>query len=151
MPSSPALSPQRAPQGQAAIIIALALTVLACATALGVDGARFYAEGLRVQRAADQAALVGVSQASMVNAAQGVASANDIVSRNLPGASVVVNANFTTSSINQEKVVVQEKNFPFLFAPVVGLKSGTITREATAQYTAPLPMGNPTNQLGRVI
>ncbi len=48
-------STRRAPHGQAAIIIALALTLLLCATALGVDGARFYAEGLRVQKAADQA------------------------------------------------------------------------------------------------
>ncbi len=151
MPSSPARPPQRAPQGQAAIIIALALTVLACATALGVDGARFYAEGLRVQRAADQAALVGVSQASMLGADQGSISATDIVTRNLAvsgGAAVSVNTTYAITAFGQEKVVVQEKNFPFLFAPVVGLKSGTITREATAQYTAPLPMGNPTNQLG---
>ena len=151
MPSSPARSPQCAPQGQAAIIIALALTVLACATALGVDGARFYAEGLRVQRAADQAALVGVSQASMLGADQGRISATDIVTRNLAvsgDAAVSVNTTYAITAFGQEKVVVQEKNFPFLFAPVVGLTSGTITREATARYTAPLPMGNPTSQLG---
>ena len=144
-------STRRAPHGQAAIIIALALTLLLCATALGVDGARFYAEGLRVQKAADQAALVGVTQAAINGAAGGQVSATDIVTRNLTVSNpttVTVATSYTNATTGQERVVVQEQKFPFLFAPVVGIKYGTITREATANYTAPLPMGNPTNQLG---
>ena len=142
---------RHAPRGQAIVLLAVGLTVLICATALAVDGARFYAEGLRVQKAADEAALASVTQASIYGAAAGTVSATDIVTRNLPVSNPVtvsVTAEFSNSVTNQERVVVQENSFPFLFAPVFGLKFGTITREATAQYVAPLPMGNPSNQLG---
>jgi len=142
---------RHAPRGQAIVLLALGLTVLICATALAVDGARFYAEGLRVQKAADEAALAAVTQASIYGADAGTVSATDVVTRNLPVSNPVtvsVTAEFSNSVTNQERVVVQENSFPFLFAPVFGLKSGTITREATAQYVAPLPMGNPSNQLG---
>jgi len=142
---------RHAPRGQAIVLLAVGLTVLICATALAVDGARFYAEGLRVQKAADEAALASVTQASIYGAAAGTLSATDIVTRNLPVSNPVtvsVTAAFSNSVTNQERVVVQENSFPFLFAPVFGLKFGTITREATAQYVAPLPMGNPSNQLG---
>ncbi len=142
---------RHAPRGQAIVLLAVGLTVLICATALAVDGARFYAEGLRVQKAADEAALAAVTQASIYGAAAGTVSATDVVTRNLPVSNPVtvsVTAEFSNSVTNQERVVVQENRFPFLFAPVFGLKFGTITREATAQYVAPLPMGNPSNQLG---
>lgn len=154
MPTAPTTTgrpPGNAPHGQAAIVIALVLVVLLCATALGVDGARFYAEGLRVQRAADEAALASVAQTATYGDAAGQVSATDVVTRNLAvssTATVTVAVSYTNSTTGQEKVTVQEQNYPLLFAPIFGLRSGTITRDATAQYTAPLPMGNPSNQLG---
>ncbi len=142
---------RHASRGQTAIIVALCAVVLLSSTALGIDGARFYAEGLRVQKAADEAALVAVSQSSSGSQTAASTSASDEVSRNLPlasGASVDVSTTLAISPVNAVTVSVQEQNFPFLFAPVFGLKSATITRQATAQYEAPVPMGNPSNTLG---
>lgn len=144
---------RHARRGQTAIIVALGLVLFMSCTALAVDGARFYAEGLRVQKAADEAALAAVVRFSSTNdPAAGQTSANDLVARNLPvaaGTHVTVSASSSNSPVNQESVVVQEQNFPFLFAPVLGLKSATITRQAKAQYNAPVPMGNPSNTLGK--
>ena len=142
---------RRAGRGQTAIIVALCAVVLLSSTALGIDGARFYAEGLRVQKAADEAALVAVSQSGNGSQTSVNTSASDEVARNLPlasGASVNISATLAISPVNAVTVSVQEQNFPFLFAPVFGLKSATITRQATAQYEAPVPMGNPSNTLG---
>ncbi len=142
------LAIRRARSGQTAIIVALGMVLLMSCTALAVDGARFYAEGLRVQKAADEAALAAVVQFSTSGDVAGQARANDIATRNLPGTSVTVLATSSNSPVDQEKVVVTEPNFSFLFAPIFGLKSAQVTREAKAQYNAPVPMGNPSNTLG---
>src|SRR5579884_229764 len=135
-------------RGQSAILVALLMVMLVSTMALGVDGARFYAEGLRVQKAADEAALAAVTQSGDLSAES---MASDVVTRNLNltgGVTADVTALFSTNPINSVTVTVQEKNFPLLFAPVFGLKSATITRQSSAQYSAPLPMGNPSNTLG---
>lgn len=137
------------------IVAVLFFVVLMGCVALAIDGARLYAEGLRVQKAADEAALAtvthvggGIDSGTLTNLVNGM------VSRNLPLSSgAASNASYSvsggaTSATSQLKIVVQETGFPLFFAPILGLKSATITREATAQYNAPVPMGNPTNTLG---
>jgi len=138
-------------RGQTLVIFALFLVVLVTAMALGVDGARFYAEGLRVQRAADEAALAAVVHAGNGNTVAAQTAAQDMATRNLPpGVTPSVNTAISAVPVNQVRVQVTENHYPFLFAPIFGLKSGTITREATAQYNAPVPMGNPSNTLGDI-
>ncbi len=141
----------RTARGQTLVIFALFLVVLVTAMALGVDGARFYAEGLRVQRAADEAALAAVVHAGNGNTVAAQTAAQEMATRNLPpGVTPVVDTAVSAVPVNQVRVQVTENHYPFLFAPIFGLKSGTITREATAQYNAPVPMGNPSNTLGDI-
>lgn len=138
-------------RGQTTIIIALAATMLMSAVSLGVDGARFYAEGLRVQKAADEAALAAVANSASGSTVQVQNTATDVITRNLTlsnGASVIVQTTYTNNPINAVTVTVTEKNFPLLFAPVFGVNSADITKVSVAQYNAPVPMGNPSNTLG---
>jgi len=142
----------QARDGQTMVMVALGFVLLLTCVALAVDGARLYAEGLRVQKAADQAALAGVTQVSNGTDNTTLGSiVTPLVNRNLPlirGASLNTTPTLTQGTTNQLKVQVQESGFPLFFAPIFGFKSATIAREATAQYNAPVPMGNPTGTLG---
>lgn len=133
-------------------MVALGLVLLLTCVALAVDGARLYAEGLRVQKAADLAALTGVTQVSNGTDSTSLKTVMDpLVKRNMPlmqGASFSETPTLTSGATNQLKVQVREDGFPLFFAPIFGFKSATVTREATAQYNAPVPMGNPTGTLG---
>jgi len=133
-------------------MVALGLVLLLTCVALAVDGARLYAEGLRVQKAADLAALTGVTQVSNGTDSTSLKTIMDpLVKRNMPlmqGASFSETPTLTSGATNQLKVQVREDGFPLFFAPIFGFKSATVTREATAQYNAPVPMGNPTGTLG---
>jgi len=144
--------PSQARDGQTMVMVALGFVLLLTCVALAVDGARLYAEGLRVQKAADQAALAGVTQVSNGTDNTTLGSiVTPLVNRNLPlirGASLNTTPTLTQGTTNQLKVQVQESGFPLFFAPIFGFKSATIAREATAQYNAPVPMGNPTGTLG---
>jgi len=133
-------------------MVALGLVLLLTCVALAVDGARLYAEGLRVQKAADLAALTGVTQVSNGTDSTSLKTIMDpLVKRNMPlmqGASFSETPTLTSGATNQLKVQVREDGFPLFFAPIFGFKSATVTREASAQYNAPVPMGNPTGTLG---
>ena len=138
-------------RGQMMIIVVLSLTVLMGFMALGIDGARVFMEAQRVQKAADEAALAAVVSGSTggADAAQGMA--DTMVTRNLPvgaGSGVTDTSTLVDGLALRDHVVVHESGFPLFFGAVIGQPRADITRAATAEYSGPGDLGNPTNTLG---
>ncbi|WP_205474228.1 pilus assembly protein TadG-related protein [Nocardioides sp. SYSU D00038] len=143
-------SPRRARDdaGYAALLVAfLAAFVFLGLAAVGVDTARWYLEAERVQKAADAAALAGVTYmptdlAKATSAALAVAADNGYA----PGddAAVQVERGGTASQLR----VTVTSTIPNTFGAYLGLSESSISRSATADYTAPAPMGSPCNTFG---
>src|SRR3954463_9397272 len=139
---------RRDERGYAAILVALlAATVLLALCAVGVDVARWYVEVERTQKAADAAALAG-----------GTYMPNDFVSARSTATTVASkngyqNSGDTTVTAeagdgpSQLKVTISSR-IRNSFGAALGIPYSTITRSATADYTAPAPMGSPCNIFG---
>ncbi len=143
--------PHRAARGQMMIIVVLSLTVLMGFMALGIDGARVFMEAQRVQKAADEAALAAVVSGSTGGAGAAQGMADTMVTRNLlvgAGSGVTDTSTLVDGLALRDHVVVHEANFPLFFGAVIGRPRADITRAATAEYSGPGDLGNPTNTLG---
>jgi Flp pilus assembly protein TadG len=134
--------------GYAAILVALlASTVFIGMAAMGVDTARWYLELERVQQAADAGALAGVTY--MPNDFDSAKStAIKTVARNgyVVGDGVQVTVTQGTK-VSELKVTVSSR-VNNTFGGALGYRQSWMTRSATADYTAPAPMGSPCNVLG---
>lgn len=134
--------------GYAALLVALLTgTVFLGLAAIAVDVARWYVEVERVQKAADAAALAGVTYlpADMANAratALRVAAQNGFV----PGPSTTISISQGGQS-SQLKVAISS-SVDNSFGAALGVASSTISRSAVADFTAPAPMGSPCNTFG---
>jgi len=140
-----------ATRGQMMIIVVLSLTVLMGFMALGIDGARVFMEAQRVQKAADEAALAAVVSGSTGGAGAAQGMADTMVTRNLPvgaGSGVTDTSTLVDGLALRDHVVVHESGFPLFFGAVIGQPRADITRAATAEYSGPGDLGNPTNTLG---
>ena len=129
--------------GYAAVVTALLASVLFMGmAAMGVDTARWYVEVERVQKAADAAALAGVTYMpndlpSATTAA--IASATKNGYPNSGTTSVTVEVGDKPSEL---KVTIRS-SIDNTFGAMMGVKKAVITRSAVADYTAPAPMGSP--------
>lgn len=131
--------------GYAAVVTALLASVVFMGmAAFGVDTARWYMEIERVQKAADAAALAGVTY----------------MPHDLPSARTTAIASATrngypnsgTSSVTvvqgdkpSELKVTITSTIDNTFGGMLGFSKANITRSAVADYTAPAPMGSPCN------
>lgn len=125
-----------------AIIMVPLLAIAGMATDIG----GWYAEGSRMQKAADAASLAAVVW--LPDLAKATAVANDVAKRNgfddaLPNITVVVGQ----ISATDLRVSITDNNAPIFFAKFF-LSSMTITREAVANYVLPVPLGSPKNYFG---
>jgi hypothetical protein len=132
--------------GYILILTALLMIPLLALTALAVDLGAWYAQGARIQRAADSGALAGVVWASDPTKWDTVA--RDTISRNgftdgVNGTTVAVQR-ISDSQIRADIQVKGMQFFSSIFIP-----GGTrINREAVAEYVVPVPMGSPKSSLG---
>jgi Putative Flp pilus-assembly TadE/G-like len=133
--------------GYVLIMTGLLLIPLLAFTAFAVDVGSWYAQGVKMQRAADAAALAGV-----VWAAGGAGScpsqtyncvAIDTAARN---GYTITNADVT--KISDAKISVTINASASMYFGSLFLRNQTLARSATAAYTTPVPMGSPSNQLG---
>jgi Flp pilus assembly protein TadG len=130
------------------VVVAFVSAVLFGLAALAVDIARLQLEGQRLQKAADAAAVAGVTwmPQDLPNA---TLTARSLASRN----GYVNGADSTTVAVDpggqpsQLKVTITHK-VTNVFGSMFGISSGTITRHAVADYTGPQPMGSPCNTMG---
>jgi Putative Flp pilus-assembly TadE/G-like len=138
-----------ASRGQVLIIFAGTLTVLLLMSALVIDLSWLWANALRIQRAADAAALAGVVHLP-ADVPGADAAALDGAKRNGyddAATDVVVTPTQDPASPRRlsVKITAPVKTF---FLGLIGMDTIEITRNAKAEYVLPVPMGSPLNYYG---
>src|ERR1035437_3182084 len=146
-----------ASRGQVLVIFAGALITLLSLSAVVIDVSWYWANTLRVQRAADAAALAGVvslpgdvpgAQATAVKAAgqNGYgALTNACQSDNTTPSSVPGICAQPDSANNRQLDVTVSAPVGTFFMRLIGINSITASRSAKAKYELPVPMGSPLN------
>ncbi len=144
------LARRRARQrGQIVVIFAGAVFALVALCATVVDVAWYWTNNLKMQRAADAAALAGVVWLpGNVNNAYSVARTEASKNGYTDGVDgIAVTPLQDPASPRRLKVTISGPVGTF-FARVVGINSWPAQREAKADYVLPVPMGSPNNYYG---
>ncbi len=142
----------RRDQGQVLIIFVGAMVAMMGIMAIVVDISWYWASSLRVQRAADAAALAGAiylpgSTANAYDAALAEARKNGYT----PGAGTVITPLQDTANGGSDPRLLDvtiSTPVQTFFARVFGINSFNATRTAKAIYVQPVPMGSPENYYG---
>lgn len=139
---------RQAERGQVLALFVLMLFVVIGMVAIVADVSWWWANSLRVQRAADAAALAGAiylpgSPATAYSAARAEATKNGYTA----GAGTVVTPAQDASNPRRLNVTISAPVQTF-FARVFGMSQITVTETAHAEYTLPVPMGSPQSYLG---
>ncbi len=140
---------ERASRGQILVLFALLLTILIGFSAFVVDIAWIWSNQLKVQRAADAAALAGVvNLPGQVTVAFNDAWAESRKNgyRNGVGG-VVVTPSQDPDNPRRMRVRVSAPVRTF-FMGLFGWSQVTVTRDASADFVLPVPMGSPLNYYG---
>lgn len=123
----------------------LMLIVLVGLGGMAIDIGNWYYQASKMQKAADAAALAGVVY--MPGPVPGPASvaANKVITQNgFDPASTTVASGANPAQL---KVTI-DRTIPNLFIQVLGLNTQRLVRTAVAEYSGPIPMGSPANNLG---
>ena len=139
---------RKADDGYVLVMTAFLLLVLMLMAAFTIDVGLWYSRANQLQRAADAAALAGVTY--MPNAAQAYAVAKDAAAKNgfdAASVSVAVVPASVAGAPRQLKVTLTDGNVPTIFGGVV-MDHISITRSATAEYVSQVPVGSPLNAIG---
>ncbi len=150
---------RRRPRGQVLVIFALSIFVLLGICAVVVDVSWYWANTLRVQRAADAGALAGVvdlpGQVTLAESTAAVGVEQNGYSlmtvscsggdqpTSVPGVCAYPDPN----NDRQLDVTLSEPVNTF-FMRLIGINKITATRTANALYVLPVPMGSPENYYG---
>ena len=139
----------RRSRGQILVLFVAAFVVIVGAAAIVIDVAWYWSSTLRVQRAADAAALAGVvNLPSNFAAAQADAYAEAAKNGFTNGVNgVVVTPTQAVSSSRRLQVEIQAPINTF-FMHVFGISTITADRTATAEFVLPVPMGSPQSYFG---
>ena len=135
-------------RGVALLWVAGMLVALLGVSAFAVDLGWLYLNTSRLQKAADAGALAGVVNlpASPTQAdvdAQAAASANQF-----PIGNPATNTFSSAILIDNKYEVTLGTTIGTFFLKVLGINTFNISRQATAQYVQPVPMGSPANCFG---
>ena len=144
----PLRTPTADARGQALVLFVMAIFVFTGIVALVVDVSWYWASSLRVQRAADAAALAGVvylpgDPSRAVTAARAEATRNGYPD----GGPIVVTPAQDAANPRRMKVTVSAPVDTF-FMRIFGINSIPASRKASAEYVLPVPMGSPQNYYG---
>jgi Flp pilus assembly protein TadG len=150
MPTMPGLPARRsrsgsrdASRGQATVIFAVSIVLFVSLCALVVDLSFYWVTTLRVQRAADAAALAGAVYLpgdKTTAYAEAVASATQ---NDYTGSTGVTVVPVQDSGDPRQLDVTITASSPAFFARVMGISSFPITRSSKGIYVLPVPMGSP--------
>jgi len=134
--------------GYVLVMTAFLLLVLMLMAAFTIDVGLWYSRANRLQRAADAAALAGVTY--MPNVTQAYAVAQDAAQKNGFDPSDLA-INIVPASVagapRRLQVTLTDNNVPTIFGGVV-MNHITITRTAMAEYVSQVPVGSPLNAIG---
>lgn len=139
----------RRSDGQIVVIFAGAMLAFTLLSAMVIDLSWFWTSNLRIQRAADAAALAGViflpgDPANAFAAARAEATKNGYT-QGTNGYTVTPSVDPTNSRRLRVTIAGPVNTF---FARVVGITSWQARRDAKAEYVLPVPMGSPENYYG---
>jgi Flp pilus assembly protein TadG len=146
----PNAAPKReTPRGQVLVIFSGTFVVLLLVSALVVDLGWLWSNTLRIQRAADAAALAGVVQLPD-HVATGYQLAKDEATKNgythgVGSVSVVPLQDGASKRRLTVTVTAPVKTF---FLGLIGMGSVTVSRHSKAEFVLPVPMGSPENYYG---
>jgi Flp pilus assembly protein TadG len=134
--------------GYVAVMTAMLLVVLMGLAAFAVDVGHWYLVGQQEQRAADAAAMAGVTYlpsapSSAFSTAQSFSKINGF--QNGVSSTTVTPALDLASTRLRVTVNQTVNNF---FGSLLGVPATTISRTAVADYSGPVPMGSPCNEFG---
>ena len=137
-------------EGAVVVLLLLFIPVLFGLTAIAVDISRWYVEIAKVQKAADAAALAGVTwmPQDLTNAkvtAKKVAAKNGYTINLSDAVGVETDPSLRPSQL---KVTVASPVFDNFFGYLIGSPTMQVTRSAVADFNAPAPMGSPCNTFG---
>lgn len=150
-PTEPAVGRDRPTdrnRGQVLVIFAGSMLVLMMMAALVVDVSWYWVNSLRVQRAADAAALAGaVMLPSRVPDAFQLARAEARRNGYVAGGATVITPHWDKGDPRRLDVTISAEATTY-FMRVIGIPTIPITRTAKAEFTLPVPMGSPQNYYG---
>ena len=134
--------------GYVAVMTALLLMVLMGLAAFAVDVGNWYVVGQQEQRAADAAAMAGVTylpgnQSLAMTTAQNYSKLNGFQD----GTSLTTVTPAIDGRSTRLRVTVSRQVSNF-FGSLLGVPSTTIGRSAVADFAGPVPMGSPCNEFG---
>jgi hypothetical protein len=133
--------------GQIVVIFALMLTVLIGMVGIAIDTTYAWRESLRVQRAADAAALAGVVyMPGNFNSTTPSASSTALAEATKNGFTGGVSPSRANNP--RELDVSVTADVPTFFSRIFGINTFTVTRSAKAVFVQPVPMGSPENYYG---
>lgn len=130
--------------GYVLIMTALLLIPMLVFAAFAVDVGGWYAQAARTQRASDAAALAAVVW--MPDEDRATEAALDVAARN--GFVDGVNAEIIVERVGEQQVRVRIKSKGEVYFGAPVMESIDIERFAVAEYVLPVPLGNPTSELG---
>ena len=136
-------------RGQIVVIFALAIIAFVGLSAIVIDVSWFWSNSLRMQRAADAAALAGVvhlpgREDLAIDDARAEAKKNGY-DNGVGGVSVTPVQDPTN---NRRLKVTVSGDVGTFFARVIGINSFHTSRSSKAEYVLPVPMGSPENYYG---
>jgi hypothetical protein len=141
-------APSQRSRGQILVIFAGALLLMMMMAAIVVDVSWYWVNSLRVQRAADAAALAGaVMLPSRVPDAFQLAGEEATKNGYTSGGDVTVTPHWDKGEPRRLEVTISAPASTY-FMRVLGITSIPITRSAKAEFTLPVPMGSPQNYFG---
>ena len=139
---------RRSERGQVLALFAIAVVVLIGMVAIVIDISWFWSNSLKVQRAADAAALAGSihlpgSPATAYSTARGEATKNGYTN----GSGTTITP--TQDARNPRRLIVTiTAPVNTFFAQIFGMRQINVTQTGRAEYTLPVPMGSPQSYLG---
>ncbi len=143
----PKTRPDRS-RGQVLVIFAGALFLLMMMSAVVVDISWYWVNSLKVQRAADAAAMAGaVMLPNEPSAAYSLAREEARRNGYIAGGGVVVTPAQDAGNPRRLNVTIQAPVGTF-FMRVIGIGTINVARTAKAEFTLPVPMGSPQNYYG---
>jgi Flp pilus assembly protein TadG len=138
-----------ASRGQMLVLFAVSIFVLTGITAIVVDVSWYWANSLRVQRAADAAALAGVVWLPSDTSNAYSIALKEATKNGYSGANPGVTVSPLQDGSNKRRLnVTISAPVSTYFARILGINSFRATRTAKAEFVLPVPMGSPDNYYG---
>ena len=154
LPSS-APSTRRAERGQVIVIFAGGIVLFMLLLAVVLDVSWYWANTLRVQRAADAAALAGAvylpgNRTTAYSAARAEAQKNGYIGGGATTVTPVQDSQDPSSTTHNPRQLNVTVSAPVntYFMRVIGISTVQATRASKAEYVLPVPMGSPQNYYG---